>query len=63
MPEVSRRDIAAAFEAAEAVQGDTVMFHGSLKSMGHVQGGATSVIDGILDASSPGGTVPSQLTE
>lgn len=57
MTEVTRADIAAAFKAAGAVQGDTVMFHGSLKSMGHVQGGAAAVIDGILDASSPGGTV------
>jgi len=57
MTEVTRRDIAAAFRAAGAVRGDTVMFHGSLRSMGCVQGGAAAVIDGILDASSPGGTV------
>ena len=57
MTTVTQKDIAAAFKQAGTVPGDTVMFHGSLKSMGHVEGGALSVIDGILDAASPGGTV------
>ena len=57
MTTVTRQDIAEAFRKAGVVQGDTVMFHGSLKSPGHVQGGAAAVYDGILDAASPGGTV------
>lgn len=54
--EVSRRDIAEAFLASGVVPGDTVMYHGSLKSMGHVTGGAEAVYNGILDAAGPGGT-------
>ena len=53
----TRRDIAEAFRKAGVVAGDTVMFHGSLKSLGFVEGGAVSVYDGILDAAGPGGTV------
>ena len=55
--EVGRADIAAAFREVGAVSGDILIFHSSLKSMGHVQGGAPTVIDGALDSVSPGGTV------
>ena len=48
--EISRKDVRDAFIAAGCVPGDTVMFHSSLKSMGHVDGGAATVYDGILDA-------------
>lgn len=54
---ITRLDIADAFRKAGAVSGDTVMFHGSLKSLGFVEGGARTVYDGILDAAGPGGTV------
>ena len=55
--EISRKDVRDAFIAAGCVPGDTVMFHSSLKSMGHVDGGAATVYDGILDAAGPCGTV------
>ena len=55
--EVSRPDIAAAFRGVGAHPGDLLLFHSSLKSMGHVDGGPQTVIDGALDAVSPGGTV------
>ena len=55
--EVSRQDIAAAFRGAGAQPGDLLLFHSSLKSMGHGDGGAQTVIDGALDAVAPGGTV------
>lgn len=37
--------------------GDVLLFHSSLKSIGHVDGGADAVIDGMLDALSPDGTL------
>ena len=49
--------VRAAFAAIGAAPGDTVVFHGSLKSMGWVEGGVSAVIDGVLAAVSPGGTV------
>ena len=49
--------VRAAFAAVGAVPGDTVVFHGSLKSMGWVEGGVAAVIDGALLAAAPGGTV------
>ncbi len=54
---VYRKDVEQAFRKAGCVKSDTVMFHSSLKSMGHVDGGASTVFDGILDAAGPGGTV------
>ena len=38
-------------------EGDTVMLHTSLSSMGTVVGGADAVVDGFLDAVGPTGTV------
>lgn len=49
--------VRAAFAAVGAVPGDTVVFHGSLKSMGWVEGGVAAVLDGVLLAAAPGGTV------
>lgn len=37
--------------------GRAVLVHSSLSQVGHVQGGATAVIDALLDIVSPGGTV------
>lgn len=37
--------------------GDLVMFHSSLSSLGNVLGGANTVIEGFVQAVSPGGTV------
>lgn len=57
MTEVCRTDIADAFKKVGAANGDILVFRSSLKSMGHVAGGAAAVIDGALDAVAPDGTV------
>ena len=57
MTEVFQKDVCAAFKNIGAVEGDTVIFHSSLKSMGHVDGGPLTVINGVLDAAGTGGTV------
>lgn len=49
--------VCAAFRRAGVVSGDTVLIHGSLSSMGWVQGGPECVFNGILAAAAPGGTV------
>ena len=54
---VLREDVARALMDTGVVPGDIVMFHSSLSSMGHVAGGPQTVIDGMLDAVGPGGTV------
>lgn len=54
---VHRVDVAAAAREVGIVPGDTVMFHSSLSSMGTVVGGPDAVIDGLLDAVGPEGTV------
>ena len=50
-------DIAAAFRHVGAVSGDLVLYHGSMKSMGLVEGGPQTVANGILESVSPGGTI------
>jgi len=54
---VTRRDVCDAVRSVGVKPGDTVMFHSSLSSMGHVIGGANTVIDGFLDAVGSEGTV------
>ncbi|OGV74381.1 MAG: hypothetical protein A3K19_27220 [Lentisphaerae bacterium RIFOXYB12_FULL_65_16] len=54
---VGIREVADGFRAVGAMPGDTVIYHGSLSSMGQVEGGPTAVIDGALAAVDPGGTV------
>lgn len=54
---IEAKQVCAAFRAVGAEPGDTVIFHASFKSMGHVSGGASTVFDGVLAATSPGGTV------
>ncbi len=54
---VTRADVTRAARSVGIVEGDTVMVHSSLKSMGTVEGGPGAVIDGLLDAVGPGGTV------
>jgi aminoglycoside 3-N-acetyltransferase len=55
--EVTKDDVAAGVRALGVQPGDTVLFHSSLKSMGHVVGGPNAVIDGFLEAVGPEGTV------
>ena len=57
MTEVYQKDIADAFRKVGAKDGDIIVFHSSLKSMGHVAGGAVTVINGALDAAGKNGTV------
>lgn len=54
---VTRADIREAFRRIGVKAGDTVMLHSSLSSMGTVVGGADAVIDGVLEAVGPTGTV------
>lgn len=54
---ITAADVAAAARTVGVIPGDTVMFHSSLSSMGRVVGGADSVIDGMLQAVGPEGTV------
>ncbi|MEA3365404.1 MAG: AAC(3) family N-acetyltransferase [Candidatus Hydrogenedentes bacterium] len=54
---VTQSDIALGFTELGIHQGDAVLVHSSLSSFGHVEGGADAVIDGILDALGPEGTL------
>jgi aminoglycoside 3-N-acetyltransferase len=55
--EVTADDVAAGVRSVGVDRGDMVMFHSSLSSMGHVSGGANTVIEGFLQAVGPEGTV------
>jgi len=54
---VTRRDVTAGLHHLGIASGDLVFFHSSLKSMGHVEGGPDTVLDGFLDAVGEQGTV------
>jgi len=54
---VTRQDIPAAVECVGIAEGDVVFFDSSLSSMGHIVGGPDALIDGLLDAVGPTGTV------
>jgi aminoglycoside 3-N-acetyltransferase len=54
---VGIREVAEGFRAVGALPDDIVMFHGSLRSMGNVEGGPVTVINGALEAVGPNGTV------
>ncbi len=53
---VTSRDVARGFLSVGAIPGDLVIYHGSLSSMGMVDGGPAAVIRGVLDAVGPDGT-------
>jgi aminoglycoside 3-N-acetyltransferase len=55
--EVTAEDVAAGLRDIGVDRGGLVMFHSSLSSMGHVRGGANTVIEGFLQAVGPEGTV------
>ena len=55
--QVSRADVAAGLGQLGIAPGDTVFFHSSLSSMGHVVGGPETVVAGILDLVGPTGTI------
>lgn len=52
-----RQDIASGFRTLGIQRGDTLLMHSSLRSFGHVEGGANAVLDGILDVLGPEGTL------
>ncbi len=54
---VARRDIARGLRRLGVRPGDVLLVHSSLKSLGWVEGGAEGVIDALLDAVGPAGTV------
>ena len=56
-PYVTRSDIAVGLRGAGLAAGDVVIAHGSLSSMGHVVGGATAVVQAMLDVLTPAGTL------
>jgi len=54
---VTQDDIAEGLRALGVAAGDLLLVHTSLSSFGYVEGGADAVIDALLDAVAPGGTV------
>jgi aminoglycoside 3-N-acetyltransferase len=54
---VTHADIVAGLRSMGVQPGDLILVHSSLSSFGHVEGGAETVINALLDAVSPNGTV------
>jgi len=54
---VTREQIAFGLRELGVTDGDVLLVHSSLRSFGHVDGGADAVIDALLDAVGPQGTV------
>lgn len=54
---VIRDDVVAGLRRLGMKPGDKVLVHSSLSSFGHVEGGAETVIDALLEAVGPQGTV------
>ena len=54
---INKKDITDAVKKLGIKNGDTLLVHSSLKSFGRVDGGADTVIDGLLDALLPDGTL------
>ena len=57
MDSVTRSDITTGLRAMGLKAGDKVMVHSSLSSMGHVEGGADTVVDAFLDVLGSEGTL------
>ncbi|WP_440557131.1 aminoglycoside N(3)-acetyltransferase [Streptomyces sp. SCPE 10] len=64
-PLVTRDDIAARLRLLGVESGETLLVHTSLSSLGWVNGGAVAVVQGLLDALGPAGTlvVPAQSSD
>ena len=54
---VARFDVISRLEVMGLKAGDRVMVHSSLSSIGHVEGGAPTVLQAILDVLGPAGTL------
>jgi aminoglycoside 3-N-acetyltransferase len=57
MSNVTKGDIVAGLRKLGVRPGDKLLVHSSLSSFGQVEGGAEAVIDALIEAISPGGTV------
>lgn len=57
MTSLTRALLADELRTLDLRPGDDVLVHSSLKGLGHVDGGAGTVVDALLDAVGPGGTV------
>jgi aminoglycoside 3-N-acetyltransferase len=57
MSALGRDEIAAGLRSLGVDAGGVVFLHSSLSSMGHVDGGAETVVDAFLDVLGPGGTL------
>ena len=56
-PPLTRQDISEALRALGLTRGAVVFMHSSLSSLGAVDGGADTVVDAVLDALGPDGTL------
>lgn len=56
-PIVTREDLLAGLRAIGIQPGHLLQVHSSLSALGHVAGGAETVVDALLEAVAPGGTV------
>ena len=54
---VTKADLVDGFHELGLVERDTVMVHSSLRSLGHVEGGAKAVVDALLETIGPSGTL------
>lgn len=54
---VAQNDIVEGLRALGISEGDTIFFHSSLSSFGHVEGGAETVVGGLLEVLGEGGTL------
>ncbi|HUW58597.1 MAG TPA: AAC(3) family N-acetyltransferase [Planctomycetota bacterium] len=54
---IDRAQLAEGFVELGLSAGASVLVHGSLKSLGWVEGGADAVVDALMDTVGPGGTV------
>ena len=57
MSKVTRPALAADLGNLGVRRGDCVMLHSSLSSLGHVEGGASTVVEALMDAIGPEGTL------
>lgn len=56
MKSVTKEQIVFALELGGIEKGDVVMMHSALSALGHVEGGAETVVDAVLEAVGPEGT-------
>ncbi|OPZ81469.1 MAG: SPBc2 prophage-derived aminoglycoside N(3')-acetyltransferase-like protein YokD [bacterium ADurb.Bin429] len=54
---LTKSDLVAAFRKVGLIEGDLVLVHSALRTLGPVEGGADSVIDALLETVGPAGTV------